>query len=68
MVKTIKEETAGASAQAAVPKEWWSGDIRSSSGPAYGRHMTPPRALPPLPVASLRGPFLLPEGRPPTGP
>jgi hypothetical protein len=45
---------------------------RCSSGTAYCRHMTPPRALPPLPAASLSGPFrlpaVLPEGRPPTGP
>jgi len=86
MIKTIKEKTAGAGARAAVPKEWWSGDIRASqpeeelpsqtrcrtSGPAYGRHMTPSGTLPPLPAASLSGPFrlpaVLPEGRPPTGP
>ncbi len=85
MIKTIKEKTAGAGARAAVPKEWWSGDIRASqpeeelpsqtrcrtSGPAYGRHMTPPGTLPPLPAASLSGPFrlpaVLPQGRPPTG-
>jgi hypothetical protein len=43
-----------------------------SSGPVYGRHMTPLGTLPPLPAASLSGPFrlpaVLPEGRPPTGP
>ena len=74
MVKTIKEK----------PPEQWAGDIRASqpedelpsqtrrrtSGPAYGRQVTPPGALPPLPAASLSGPFRLPaglpEGRPPT--
>jgi hypothetical protein len=43
-----------------------------TSGPAYGRHMTPPGTLPPLPAGSLSGPFRLPaglpEGRPATGP
>jgi len=70
MIKTIKEKTAGAGARAAVPKEWWSGDIRASqpeeelpsqtrcrtSGPAYGRHVTPlaPCRLSLLPTSAGR--------------
>jgi hypothetical protein len=82
MVKTIKEKPPEQVRRRPFPR---SGGLatfeplnlkRSSrcrtSGPAYGRHVTPPVTLPPLPAASLSGPFrlpaVLPEGRLPTGP
>jgi len=85
MVKTVKKKPSEQVRGRPSPRGW-AGDIRASqpeeelpsqtrcrtSGPAYGRHVTPPGTLPPLPAASLSGPFRLPaglpEGRPPTGP
>ena len=85
MVKTVKKKPSEQVRGRPSPRGW-AGDIRASqpeeelpsqtrcrtSGPAYGRHMTPPGTLPPLPAASLSGlfrlPAVLPEGRPPTGP
>src|SRR5262249_1965814 len=77
MVKTIEEKPpeqvrrrpsprSGLATRAFQPEEEL--PLQTRGQEAYGRHMTPPGTLPPLPAASLSGPVRLPEGRSPTGP